>query len=1577
MISKILRDSFRRILSASFVSRSAIMLLALLTAQTAWAADLTITTIDGWKTFARNVASGTDYSNKTVALGADLDFTSTTFNGDYSVGFNLGGGWGQDSKPFKGTFDGCGHTIKNATITDIKMIYNFNCLGAIFWINEGTIKNTHFENITVNGQGSYTAIVAKENKGTIEDCTISGRVNRMNGNYNNTGGVVYNNAGAIRNCVVNINNPTGGMITSTGSGAITNVYTTSDSQGWEQGTRIYKFVAVENGGVTSITPSTEAIGTFSGNKYYTAGTEVTFAVVVESGKTVDPIFCNGTAVGRGAGGAYTYTVTAEDIKVQTKESLPTRSINIASVSGGTMSANPPSATAYKEITLTASPASGYLLNGVTASDGTNPVSISYQPWYKQVNTATFTMPNADVTVTPTFTAIANTNNEFSVNIPATGTETGTIPGGVKSFKLYDNGGANGNYSNNCNGKITLTAPSGYAFVIEGTVKTWYHCGILNVSDENGSVLSNVYSTGYEGPDVTIPPTMITGRQLTFEFIGDNQTLTTREGVDLTVSLVDANQEFSVTIAGTPNGTVNPSKTSAKAGEVVTLTAAPNSGYLIKSVAVTYDTDKNISVSGGWWTGSFSFTMPYANVTVTPVVEQANADGGLNISGLTYVPRDGDNPGYYAIDGANALNALASYVNGGGRTVDMLFKQTADIDMSGVNYTAIGSSNSFNGTFDGDGYVILNLSHSTTGFGESGLFGNLKGTIRNVNLKDCSFTGTRAGGIAGSMSSGSIINCAVIGGTVTCGYGGQAGGIAGHFYSGTIQDCFTTATVSKVGDSAYMGPIAGGSGNITNCYYTIEPANKYYTNGTKVTVYNITLADGIIMTGNIRTVGRTAANTYRFGRQGDNITFTSEAPTTGIKKFTTTAGTLAETSAAGTVTLTMPASDVTVSLADVTPEIAAIDAQTYTGNAIEPTVTVSNMTADTDYTVSYSDNTNAGTATVTITGKGFYFGTVIKPFTIAKVTPTITAPVAVTNLIYNGSEQALVSAGTTDFGAMTYSLDGTNYSTDIPTATNAGTYTIYYKVAASDNWNAVDVQTVSVTIAPRIYTVSFDANGGEGTMEPMQLTYDGEWTALTANTFIRSGYGFKEWNTEPDGSGTVYYDEEKVYNLTDEVNGNVVLYAQWGWDIATCDIRGTLEAYDDGYGPYYPLSNNVEVWNGETQLTLDTDYTIELDPSVGTYDYVVGEQYQATIKGTGDWGGKKTFTFTFVALHHTIVFDANGGTGTMDDGTVANDGGNAGRYYLPECTFSAPDGKVFDHWVASCEPDAEKQPGDYFTAPYIWSEYYVQTITVTAYWRDAMILFDDDSAQPEGSKNADIIAANNGMTGLTVQLVGRTLYKDGSWNTLCLPFDVDLTATDGPLFDGATVETLESTSFDSTTGTLTLNFSDNVTSIEAGKPYLVKWNSGSNVTNPVFNDVVISSSLNPVVTTTTGAHEGTEITFAGAFSPIHIDKENHELLYLGANNTLYYPNAPMTIGSCRAHFRLEGIEVGDLPNGAREIKMNFGEDVVTTSIHNSQFTITTPPLGGWGAYYSLDGRKLSGKPTKKGVYILNGKKRVVK
>ena len=230
-------------------------------------------------------------------------------------------------------------------------------------------------------------------------------------------------------------------------------------------------------------------------------------------------------------------------------------------------------------------------------------------------------------------------------------------------------------------------------------------------------------------------------------------------------------------------------------------------------------------------------------------------------------------------------------------------------------------------------------------------------------------------------------------------------------------------------------------------------------------------------------------------------------------------------------------------------------------------------------------------------------------------------------------------------------------------------------------------------------------------------------------------------------------------------------------------------------------------------------------------------------------------------------------------------------------------------------------------------------------------------------NGEMLSRYNGKQAKDITLKDRTLYRDGSWNTLCLPFDVS-SFTDTPL-DGATVKTLSSTSFDN--GTLTLNFTENsLTSIEAGKPYIVKWEtSQENITDPVFNGVTINTTLNPVATT---AAEGITITFAGAYSPMFIGLERKNLLYLGDDNTLYYPSQAMTIGSCRGHFRLEGIEAGDPTSGVREFVMNI-EDSETNGISSLSPNSSTYREGGW---YTIDGRRLSGKPTAKGVYINKGR-----
>ena len=100
---------------------------------------------------------------------------------------------------------------------------------------------------------------------------------------------------------------------------------------------------------------------------------------------------------------------------------------------------------------------------------------------------------------------------------------------------------------------------------------------------------------------------------------------------------------------------------------------------------------------------------------------------------------------------------------------------------------------------------------------------------------------------------------------------------------------------------------------------------------------------------------------------------------------------------------------------------------------------------------------------------------------------------------------------------------------------------------------------------------------------------------------------------------------------------------------------------------------------------------------------------------------------------------------------------------------------------------------------------------------------------DDADNTSNIDATNGNEA-NVTLNGRTLYKDGLWNTLCLPFDVTL---EGSPLEGASVKELDSAASNVTDGTLNLVFKD-ATAIEAGKPYIVKW-------APPTPDLTISTS----------------------------------------------------------------------------------------------------------------------------------------
>ena len=245
-------------------------------------------------------------------------------------------------------------------------------------------------------------------------------------------------------------------------------------------------------------------------------------------------------------------------------------------------------------------------------------------------------------------------------------------------------------------------------------------------------------------------------------------------------------------------------------------------------------------------------------------------------------------------------------------------------------------------------------------------------------------------------------------------------------------------------------------------------------------------------------------------------------------------------------------------------------------------------------------------------------------------------------------------------------------------------------------------------------------------------------------------------------------------------------------------------------------------------------------------------------------------------------------------------------------------------------------------------------------------------------NSEVInnAADDGGT-YDVKLCDRTLYKDGTWNTLCLPFSLNEDQIETMLESPQQIKTLSTTEFDPETGTLTLNFEE-VTTIGAGMAYIIKWEPSENpdnsdnsdnsenseLRNPVFSGVTLSDTYTSYVT------EYAE--FIGTTSPVTLAAGDRTVLYLGANNTLYSPSVDKVVKSCYAYFQLRGgITAGDKANQVRSFRLNFGDGEATDI---SLFETDSQQDAEW---YTIDGRRINGKPTAKGLYINKGQKLFIK
>ena len=268
-----------------------------------------------------------------------------------------------------------------------------------------------------------------------------------------------------------------------------------------------------------------------------------------------------------------------------------------------------------------------------------------------------------------------------------------------------------------------------------------------------------------------------------------------------------------------------------------------------------------------------------------------------------------------------------------------------------------------------------------------------------------------------------------------------------------------------------------------------------------------------------------------------------------------------------------------------------------------------------------------------------------------------------------------------------------------------------------------------------------------------------------------------------------------------------------------------------------------------------------------------------------------------------------------------------------------------------------------------SNYYAGTLDNTAkvsaqgrtLWPVAAISLSDNAS------NSTAVTKLNGVNNLDVTLSDRTLWKDGAWNTLCLPFAVSTTSA--PLSgDGVQAMTLDAATSGFANGTLTLNFNAAPTTIPAGTPFIIKWNNmGTTIEEPEFTGITINSNASTEVPFPGGS-------IKGSFSPVSFTANDRSILFLGAENKLYYPTANMNINSCRAYFQLND------GSNVKEFKLNFGEDEETHLLSPEGKDIATSPRGGLeGVIYDLSGRKINcqlstaNSQLPKGLYIVNGKK----
>ena len=362
-------------------------------------------------------------------------------------------------------------------------------------------------------------------------------------------------------------------------------------------------------------------------------------------------------------------------------------------------------------------------------------------------------------------------------------------------------------------------------------------------------------------------------------------------------------------------------------------------------------------------------------------------------------------------------------------------------------------------------------------------------------------------------------------------------------------------------------------------------------------------------------------------------------------------------------------EVTITPNPLTADMVTLseESATYDGTEQQPNITVAGLTAGTDYDVTFQAGfKNAGTYTVTITGKGIYAGTVKKIFTIEKATPTVAWENNELELTYTGQpadiEPTVTLVNSETFsGTITYTY-GVYSGPDRPT--NAASYNVKASIPEQDNYTAAESDWLILCINPADQAAPAAPTAAEGNIKDTSITLD----TIENAEYSKDGTNWQEspefTELSPNTQYTFYarLKADRNHNASSSSAAASITTKKTMLDNATVLVNGT---YTYTGAAIVPETGNVTVELNGTTINSD-QYTISATDNINAGEATV----TVTAAANGNYSGSISTTFTIEKAEQTdFAFAAvtkpyeKNGTFTL---AAAGGGGNgAVLYRVPE------------------------------------------------------------------------------------------------------------------------------------------------------------------------------------------------------------------------------------------------------------------------------------------------------------------------